>query len=85
MSSNIVDTKTYIKEMKEPKDWFAAMENKDRPILIQAGADWCRPCVRLKRLLLETVKKQNGAVEYLYIDIDKNKELSQTLNITSIP
>lgn len=74
-----VDTTTYIKEMKEPKDWEDAMENVTRPILIQAGASWCGPCQHLKPLLLEAVKKHNGAIEYLYVDVDKHGELAQML------
>ncbi len=71
-----VDSSTYIKEMEEIKDWEDAMENVTRPILIQAGASWCGPCQILKPLLLEAVKKHNGAVEYLYVDVDKHGELA---------
>ena len=31
------------------------------------------------------MKKHNGAVEYLYVDIDTHKELAQMLQIQSIP
>jgi thiol-disulfide isomerase/thioredoxin len=48
MSSKIVDSSTYIKDMQDPKDWQTAMENETRPVLIQAGASWCGPCQVLK-------------------------------------
>jgi thiol-disulfide isomerase/thioredoxin len=72
-----VDPTTYIKEMEDSeKDWEAAMANTERPILIQAGASWCGPCQMLKPTLLELVKSYNGAVEYLYVDVDKHGELA---------
>ena len=67
----------YIKEMQDAeKDWQAAMEIVDKPVLIQAGANWCGPCQMLKPSLLEEVKKHDGAVEYLYIDIDKHQQMA---------
>ncbi len=85
MSSKIVDSSTYIKEMQDPKDWQTAMENETRPVLIQAGASWCGPCQVLKPQLLDAVKEHNGAVEYLYVDVDKHSEIAQMLQIQSIP
>jgi thiol-disulfide isomerase/thioredoxin len=38
----------YIKEMKTMQDWTDALENRSRPVLIQAGASWCGPCNMLK-------------------------------------
>jgi len=39
---------SYIKEMKTNRDWQDALENRERPVLIQAGASWCGPCNILK-------------------------------------
>jgi thioredoxin len=61
------------------------MENKERPVLIQAGASWCQPCVMLKPILTELIKSHEGAVEYLYVDVDKNQQIAQMLQIQSIP
>lgn len=81
-----VDESTYIKEMEDAeKDWDTAMANRTRPVLIQAGASWCGPCQYLKPILLEEIKKFNGAVEYLYVDIDKHQQIAQMLQIQSIP
>ena len=57
------------------------MENKERPVLIQAGASWCQPCVMLKPILTELIKSHEGAVEYLYVDVDKNQQIAQMLQI----
>jgi thioredoxin-like negative regulator of GroEL len=57
--------------MEDTKQWQDALENKTRPVVIQAGAEWCYPCQVLKPMLIDAVKEHAGAVEYLYIDIDK--------------
>ena len=46
---------SYMKEMVDPaKDWEAALQS-ETPVLIQAGASWCGPCVQLKPLLMSQV------------------------------
>ena len=34
----------FLKEMQRPEDLEKAIDSKDRPVLIQAGAKWCKPC-----------------------------------------
>ena len=46
------------------------MENRERPVMIQAGASWCGPCNILKPMLIDAVKAHEGKIEYLYVDID---------------
>ena len=57
--------------MKSNQDWQDALENRERPVLIQAGAAWCNPCQILKPMLVDAVKEREGKIEYLYIDIDE--------------
>lgn len=63
---------SYIKEMKENRDWQDALENRERPVMIQAGASWCGPCNILKPMLIDAVKAHEGKIEYLYVDIDEH-------------
>ena len=70
-SPDLVEESTYIREMESKADWQGALENRSRPVLIQVGATWCPPCKVLKPKLLDAVKGHNGAVELLYMDIDK--------------
>ena len=63
---------SYIKEMKENRDWQDALENGERPVMIQAGASWCGPCNILKPMLIDAVKAHEGKIEYLYVDIDEH-------------
>ena len=34
---------------------------------------------------MDAVKGHNGAVEYMYVDVDKHPEIAQMLQISSIP
>lgn len=67
--------------MTDIKDWTRALEGTDKPVLIQAGASWCNPCQVLKPMMVKAIKEREGAMEYLYVDIDKWKELAQMLQI----
>ena len=79
------DKPSYIKEMTDSaKDWEAAMA-ADTPVIIQAGASWCSPCVMFKPILLDAVKKHGGKVSYLYVDVDQHQDIAQMLQVQSIP
>lgn len=74
---------SYIKEMESSKDWQDALENRVRPVLIQAGASWCGPCQTIKPMLIEAVTEKEGAIEYLYVDVDKHPKIAQTLRVSA--
>ena len=69
-SADFVGQPSYIREMKSNRDWQDALENRERPVMIQAGASWCGPCNILKPMLIDAVKAHEGKIEYLYVDID---------------
>lgn len=52
--------------------------------LIVVGANWCRYCVEQKQYLQNNPKVIEGFT-YEYIDIDKNPELIDKLNIKVYP
>ena len=76
------DQPSYIKVMKTGRDWQDAVENTERPVVIQAGASWCGPCNILKPMLIDAVKAQGGKVEYLYVDVDEQKSIAQMLQVS---
>ena len=59
------------------------MENRKRPVLIQAGASWCGPCNILKPMLIDAVKQHDGKLEYLYVDIDEHQNIAQLLRVSN--
>ena len=50
--------------------------------MIRAGASWCGPCITLKPMLIDAVKQHEGKLEYLYVDIDKHKNIAEMLRVS---
>ena len=71
-------------EMETNEQWEEFL-NSETPVVLQAGAGWCRPCTALKPMISAVAKDFVGKVKYVYMDIDKFPELSQMLEIQNIP
>jgi thioredoxin 1 len=57
----------------------------DKLILIDFNAPWCTPCKKMAPMLEELSKEQQGKMELIKINVDENKELTQTLKIAELP
>lgn len=55
-----------------------------KSIIIDFYADWCGPCKRILPVL-EEINDAYDAVNIFKINIDEAQQLTQDLNITSIP
>ena len=55
------------------------------PVLVDFWADWCAPCKQLTPILESAVKSYKGEIKLVKIDTEKNQELSQQLQIQSLP
>jgi thioredoxin-like negative regulator of GroEL len=64
------------------KDFDDAVQHPDRATVIQAGASWCNPCQVLKPKLIEAIKKEKGAIDFLYIDVDKHRGIAEMLQVS---
>ena len=59
--------------------------SKTGPVLVDFWADSCAPCKQLTPILEELVKSYKGLIKLVKIDTEKNQELSQQLQIQSLP
>src|SRR3546814_20567556 len=59
--------------------------SREVPVIVDFWATWCGPCKTLGPILEKVVGEANGAVRLVKIDVDRSPELSQQLQIQSIP
>ena len=45
--------------------------NTAEPLVIDFYADWCQPCKQLTPILEERIKKSQGKIKLLKVNIDK--------------
>ncbi len=50
------------------------------PVFIEMGAGWCPACVLQKPIVEELATKYEGKVHFVYIDVDKQKQLARQFN-----
>ena len=55
------------------------------PVVIDANADWCGPCQQMKPLFEELAKELSEKYKFGILNIDENRELAVSLNVSSIP
>ncbi len=79
---SIVDA---VKEKLHTMEEYASMIPTDKKVLVNFGADWCPPCVKMKPVLEELISKKGKELELVKIDAGIQTNLMKSLNIESIP
>lgn len=64
---------------------FKEIISSETPVLIDFFAQWCGPCKMMPPILQELSDKMGPSLRILKVDVDKNQELSQTLNVQGVP
>lgn len=76
------DFKKEIWDFSKDKDWKYL---GDKPAIIDLYATWCPPCKKLSPILEQIQKDYDKKIQIYKVDVDKEPELAQLFNATSIP
>ena len=55
------------------------------PVVVEFGADWCRPCKVLEPILRQLALEWTGKAIFVHINIDRAQNLVRRLTIFSVP
>ncbi len=64
---------------------FSEILNDDKPVLVDFFAEWCGPCKSMAPELKKFAQQHIDEIRVLKVDIDKNRELAEQLNIQGVP
>ncbi|MEG2101092.1 MAG: thioredoxin family protein [Flavobacterium sp.] len=64
---------------------FNALLNTDKKVFVDFYAEWCGPCKQMEPHILKLEKELADKAVIIRIDVDKNKDLAQQMEITQLP
>ncbi len=67
------------------KETFGDIIKGDKPVLVDFHAEWCGPCKMMKPVLEELRQIMGDNIRILKIDVDKNRPIATSLNISGVP
>lgn len=64
---------------------FSDFINGEQPVLVDMSAEWCGPCKMMSPILKEVKNKIGDKIKILKVDVDRNPELAQKLQVRGVP
>lgn len=64
---------------------FNTLLNTDKKVFVDFYAEWCGPCKQMEPHILKLEKELADKAVIIRIDVDKNKDLAQQMEITQLP
>eukprot|EP00536_Pseudo-nitzschia_multiseries_P012500 jgi/Psemu1/208871/e_gw1.481.20.1 len=61
------------------------LQDWDTPLVIDAYATWCGPCLLMSPEYEEAAKELNGKVRFVKLDTDENEQMAARLAINGLP
>lgn len=62
-----------------------AVNQSDKPVLVDFWAPWCGPCKAIAPILDELADELGDKVSICKVDVDNNSEIAGKFNIRAIP
>lgn len=64
---------------------FSDIIKSETPTLVDFFAEWCGPCKMMKPVLEELKSKVGDKVRIIKVDVDKNPQVANDLQIQGVP
>jgi rhodanese-related sulfurtransferase len=64
---------------------YKAMIPQDSLVLVDFGAKWCPPCVKMEPVLQELIKEKGTSFKFVRIDGGVHTEIMKTMNVEALP
>ncbi len=61
------------------------LNNAETPVLVDFFAEWCGPCKMMSPVLESLAQEYEGKLKVIKVDVDKNPQLADRLQIRGVP